>query len=73
VGGGGGGGTGVIGSYIIGLGEDLIEMILRLSDISDLAVIGVFLLLEGVSYAISIAYMILRRGDTLAYYIEIDC
>ena len=63
----------VVRSYIIRLGEDLIKIISRLSDISNLAMIGVFSLLEGVSYTISIAYMISRRGDTLACYIEIDC
>ena len=66
-------GTGVVGSYAIRSGKDLIEMISRLSNISDLAIIGIFSLLEGVSYTISIAYMISRRGDTLACYIEIDC
>jgi hypothetical protein len=48
-------------------------MISRLSDISNLAIIGVFSLLESASYAISIAYIISRRGDTLACYIETDC
>jgi hypothetical protein len=66
-------GTGVAGSYAIRSGKDLIEMISRLSNISDLAIIGIFSLLEGVSYTISIAYMISRRGDTLACYVEIDC
>jgi hypothetical protein len=69
----GGGGTGLVGSYVIGSGEDSIKMISRLGDISDLAVIGVFLLLEGVSCAISIACMISRHGDTLACCVEIDC
>ena len=69
-----GGGTGVVGSYIIRLGEDSIKIISRLSDISNLAIIGVFLLLEGASYIIiSIAYTVSQRGDILAYYIETDC
>ena len=66
-------GGGGVGSYIMGLGEDSIKIISRLSDISDLAIIGVFLLLEGASCAISIACIISRRGDTLACYIETDC
>mgnify|MGYP006876510489 CR=1 FL=1 len=68
-----GGSTRVAGSYIIGSGEDSIEMISRLGDISDLAMIGVFSLLEGASYAISTACMISRRGDTLACCVETDC
>jgi hypothetical protein len=67
------GGTRVVGSCVIRSGEDLIKMISRLGNISDLAVIGVFSLLEGASYTISIACIISRRGDTLAYYIETDC
>ena len=53
------GGTGV-GSRVMGSGDDSIEIILRLGDISDLTVTGMFLVL------VSIAYMILRLGDILA-------
>ena len=68
------GGIGVVGSCAIGSGDDSIEMISRLGDIPDLAVIGVFSLLEGASFAtISTACMTSRRGATLACGVETVC